>query len=304
MKFFVPALLFVFIFSCKQQKQEKVEKDSTPPVVAAPVKNNAVETYNTFVAKLDTSKVASVLIAAKQFDSLFANADSIRADSAFVVFNGFYDKVLNYLNEQHLTDGVNYTAYVEGKNAVKGRKSASSDAHIKTLRENGFTIDMSEGSTYVRQDRRQISRYLYPHVSSAMKAYLVQSDIELEEGFVEDAGLVITPIALSKRILFWEDFLRNNPFFSFTQQIKQNQKGYYTFLLEGIDNTPLFDQGTQHLNSAYKAAFEFILTTSPQSDLAGHIKPYYAALTKNDLKTAKSLLLNYKKQGIMYDYSA
>jgi len=304
MKFFLAFLLLAFVLSCKQQKKETVVEQTAPPIITTPVANNTVKTYTTFINKLDTSKVTSVSIAARQFDSLFSNEDSVRADSAFVLFSVFYNKVFNFLNEQHLKDGIDYTAYVEIKNAVKTKKNQSADAHIKTLKENGFTIDISEGSTYVKQDRSGISKYIYSCVSSAMKAYLVQSDLENKEGFVEDAGLVITPTTLSKRILFWETFSKNNPSFPFAEQIKQNQKGYYTFLLEGIDNTPLFDIGTKRLSPGYKAAFEAILTTAPQSDLAGRIKPYYAALQKNDIKTAKSLLSKYKKQGIMYDYSA
>jgi hypothetical protein len=186
----------------------------------------------------------------------------------------------------------------------KGKKTALADAYINTLRENGFTIDMTEGNTYIKQDRRFLSKYFYPHVSATMKEYLVQVNKENEEGFIEDAGLQITPTVLGKRILFWESFLKNHPAFTFNNNIRENQRGYTTFLLEGFDNSPVIDNNTKKISADYKAAFDNILTTAPQSKLAGLVRPYYDALRKNDSKTAKSLLLKYKKEGIIYDYTA
>jgi hypothetical protein len=104
--------------------------------------------------------------------------------------------------------------------------------------------------------------------------------------------------------LYWEHFLDNHPTFRFSEEIKQNKRGYTTFLLEGLSNTPLLDMDTNKLSPDFKEAFDHVLDTAPQSNLAGLVKPYYLALQKNDTKTAKSLLLKYKKQRIIYDYSA
>jgi len=304
MKILFPALLLVVIISCGQNKKKSVQSLPSPPVVNVPAENNAVTTYTSFINNLDTTKVASVSIAVRQFEELFSKSDTLRADSAFVIFSSFYDRMLNYLNEQHLKDGTDYTAYVTEANYSKGKKTFSADTFVRNLNENGFAIDMTEGVTYIKQDRSFLSRYFYIYVSQTMKEYLVQVDKEKEEGFVEDAGLEITPVKLCNRILFWESFIKRYPSFPFTAVIKQNQKGYITFLLEGIDNTPLIDIETKKLSPDFQSAFDYILTNSAQSDLAGLVKPYYNALRNNDIKTVRSLLLKYKKQGIIYDYSA
>ena len=131
-----------------------------------------------------------------------------------------------------------------------------------------------------------------------MEKYLVQVNKENEEGFIDDAGLLITPLHLSKRVLWWENFLREHPQFVFTEEIKQKQKGNLTFLLEGIDNTPLFDYQSKRLSENYKEAFEHVLKNHPQSSTAEVIKPYFEALQKKDTKTVTALLKQYKTAGV------
>jgi hypothetical protein len=193
---------------------------------------------------------------------------------------------------------------VEGTASGNATKSPVADAYVKKLKENGFDFAVGEGSTFIRQDRSFLSKYFYPHISSVMKDYLERVNKENEEGLLNDAGLAITPVQLSNRVLWWENFLKTYPSFVFASEIKEKQKGNLTFLLEGIDNTPLLNPGSNTLNGEYKKAFQNVLTSQPSSETAGLIRPYFAALKQRDIKTARKFLLQYKKQGLIYDYSA
>ncbi|MDB5246947.1 MAG: hypothetical protein JWQ40_1341 [Segetibacter sp.] len=300
--FFSLIFLALLVFACRPGKKKEVDlvTDNKP----AETSISTIDAYNRFIKSLDTTDIASVSAAAQKYVELFAKTDSIQADSGFVLFEGLYDKMGNYLNEQHLKDSSNYDAYVLGRDTGNATKSPKANAHVQKLKDNGFTLGTVEGSTYIKQDRNFLSKYFYPHISSVMKKYLTQVNKENEEGFIDDAGLLITPLQLSERVLWWENFLKTHPSFVYVEEIKQEQKGKTTFLLEGIDNTPLLDYNTKTLQTDYRKAFESVLKKHPQSATAALIKPYYEALKQKDTKTAKKLLQQYKKQGIIYDYSA
>ncbi len=301
--FFWFTFLILTVYSCKQ-KPKKQDSAEQVQKQAEPVTTNPLKTYADFIKTLDTTKVTSVSSAATKFDEVFANADTVKADSGFVLFHHLYTSVESYLNEEHIKDPTDYTAYVSENSSPKSAKTAKADEHIKKLRQNGFTIDISEGQTYIKQERDFLIKYFYPRVSTAMKEYLVQVNIENKQGLTEDAALKITPIELGNRILFWEDFIKRNPSFVFIQDIKEKQKGNITFLLEGIDNSPLFEAGSYKLRNEYAEAFKNIIQNKPESTTAALVKPYYLALQHQDRKAARRLLQQYKKQGVIYDYSS
>jgi len=237
------------VFACKQPdkkiEQTNEEQQTSPDTTIAP-STNVVEEYASFVATLDTLNVYSISKAAQKFEVLFAKADSTKADSGYIVFSKLYDKINSVLNDQNVKDSTNYDAYVSG-NEPNGTKTRKATERVKKLKENGFAFDMTEGSTYIREDRNFLAQYFYPRVSKTMRDYLVEVNKENEEGFIDDAGLLITPLALSERILWWEAFLKQHPSFAFVDEIKQMQKGYITFLLQGIDNTPLINYNTKKI---------------------------------------------------------
>jgi len=296
--------IFFLLVSCRQDNKSTGEKEDSVVNVPATKVESPVPFYKAILKKLDTTEVGSVTVAAEKFSELFAKADTAQADSGFIAFSSFYDKIGSNVNEQHVKDSANYMAYVPGFSSQHAKKTAATDERVKQLKANGFTIDISEGSTYIRQDRNFLAKYFYPLVSPVMKEYLVQLNKENEEGFLEDAGLVITPVELSNRLILWEKFLTKNPTFPFADDIKQQQRGYLTFLLEGIDNSPLMEHGTSEIRKIYVDAYNNIIQNHPQSATAGLIRPYYEALKQKDSKKAQSLLQQYKKQGLIYDYSA
>jgi len=293
----------VLIICCKGKKNDSTsdaEGDSnTSAIVSDPL-----PAYRAFISSLDTNDIHSVSKASAKFTDLFNGADSAKADSAYVLFHHLYNKVGSAVNEEHLKDTTNYNDYVGIVLKKHQKQTPKKDKFIKGLKENGFTLGMSEGMTYVKQKRGFLATVFYPHVSAAMKQYLQQVDKENEEGFVEDAGLEIIPSKLVDRIVVWEDFLNNYPSFPFAEEIKNTNRGYTTFLLEGIDNTPLMEYDSKKLSDDYRQAYEHAEIAYPNAAITTAIKPYYQALQKGDNTTAKKLLSQYRKQGLIYDYSA
>lgn len=297
-------LIVIIILSCNGEgsKSFKNEENIGTTNLSALEKDPLIA-YTTFINSLDTTNAAIVSIAAAEFEQVFSpDTDTLQADSGFALFNGFYNKVTNSINEQHIKNPSKFGIRLSDKERKNSGKPQN--AEVEKLMANGFSIAMSEGNTYLKQDRTFIAKAFYPYVSSGMKEYLLQLNKENEEGFIEDAGLVITPLNLAKRVIFWETFLKKYPSFTFTTEIVQSQKANLTFLLEGIDNTPLMDRSGHKICKNYQTAFEYLLQMEPHSQIASLIKPYYKALTIQDKKAINKLLKEFKTKGLIYDYTA
>lgn len=299
----LPAFV-LFLASCKSGDEKRTDRVADSSIVGTTVSTNAIKRYDSLISALDTTNVQSVSIAANQFDRFFAGVDTITADSAYQAFEVLYAKVGDFLNETHLKDGADYSSYLEEDQTKNLERTPQKDAFVKKLTDNGYTLDMSEGMTYIRQKRKALSHYFYPHVSNAMRLYLEQMDKENEEGFVEDAGLMVTPLVLAERLLWRENFLKKHPNFCFSKELNETGRGYMTFLLEGIDNTPLLSYETHQIDDKFKEAYEEVLKSYPNSQLASIIRPYYEALKSKNKDKQKQLLKQYKKQQCIYDYSA
>lgn len=296
MRQFILALVISTICCCNEKKQQTPEDTGTGSgsLVITPLQD-----YSAYLAKADTTRPQAVSAAAEKYKQLFSDADTTTADSAFILFSNFYNSVTEHVAQEHIKDPKKFNSF-----NVPGKMPDTTNAYIAALHKNGFTLEMAEGNSYVKQDRSFMQQYFYPHVSGVMRSYLQQVLQENKKGFLADAALVIEPINLAERILFWEKFLKKHPSFYFNQDIRENQQAYITFLLEGTDNTPVFVRGTDKIQPAYRNAYEQIITVYPESGLAALVRPYFKALKNKDQAAIDSLLQQYKKEGIIYDYSA
>lgn len=258
-----------------------------------------LQSYSSFLAKKDTTQPESVTAAAKEFGVLFADTDTTVADSAFVLFNTFYNSVADHVAAAHIKDPKKFNSF-----NVPGKLPDTSNAYVASLQQNGFTLEMAEGNSYVKQDYSFMQQYFYPHISNTLKNYLLQINRENKEGFLSDAALVVEPVDLVKRILYWEQFLAAHPMFYFNDNIRHNKRAYTTFLLEGTDNTPVIKHGSDKIHPAYRNAYEQVISVHPKTELAALVRPYYQALQKKDQAAVNKILQRYKQQGIIFDHSA
>jgi hypothetical protein len=297
----IAVLLLVSACTCNRRQAADIEstKDST-------INNNQVSNaqqlaeFNTYFSQQDSTIIDNVRLATERYHSLFTAADSATADSAFSVFYQFHQQVNDYVNATLVKDTTNFSRYVMDTTISLQRKEKN---FIDKLMRNGFRLATAEGTAYSITDFTYYLQHFQRFVSTAMQAYLQQQLAEQREGYMSDAALVISPSVLADRILFWENFLQQHPSFIFNQSIQEKQREYTTFLLIGVDNTPLFNRQTKQLSPAFKTAFEKVLSTNPGSKLAALIRPYYAAVAKRDVKQQEQLLAKYRAQGLVLDFS-
>jgi hypothetical protein len=301
-----PASILLITLGACNQSQNAVSLGSIGKTsfeeVEIPIKytNSMLCKYADYVSALDSADLKSSLLAAEKFKDIFSGKNSSLADSAFFIFNQVYEKLYRNLNLLHDKDTTNYDPLVAAyKPDIRPKISENLLDYNRQLHKNGFNVAIKEGMTYIEEDRDFISTHFYTHISATMKAYLRELNKENKEGFAEDAGMTISPQQLSDRILWWENFMRKNPSFIFAVEARENKKYYLTFLLEGMDNTPLLADDQKTVEDFYKTAFKYIHNTYPASETTRLVTPYFKALLKNDFLLTNRLLMKYRKEGII-----
>ncbi|MFW9598827.1 MAG: hypothetical protein ACMV0Y_12870, partial [Paludibacter sp.] len=84
---------------------------------------------------------------------------------------------------------------------------------------------------------------------------------------------------------------------------KNYRKAYLTYLLSGMDNSPLYDD-VDHLQLAeyYTKAYTYLLKKYPDSETAGLVRPYYEAIRKKQKSEVNALYKKYVVAGQVYNF--
>ncbi len=234
--------------------------------------------------------------AAEKYKTLFKGQSNSLADSGYVLFEKFYLRTSNTINDVHYKDTTDYTPLVvlpyAGAPPVKLSKKLNT--YRQAMEANGFQVAMTEGFTYLLQERDFIAKHFYPFVSPTLKQFLVQLNKENKEGFQEDAGLTIGPTQLVDRVIWWENFVQKHPDFILLKHAEAERKAYLSTLLTGMDNSPILSFDDNKLDPYYAEAYQYLNKKAPTSKTNEVLKPYYEALQKGDTAKAYTLLTRYK----------
>jgi hypothetical protein len=164
--------------------------------------------------------------------------------------------------------------------------------YVENLRKNGYDISMTESTSYVEEDRDYIKVNFYSALSPRMVVYLEQLNKENKEGYCDDGSIMIGNTELIDRIVWWENFNKENKTFLFRELPYHRQQMYTSGLIAGEDNSPLLDDKNE-LNIYFRNAYDYLFNKYADSESAKLLKPYYAALIKNDTAAIKEFKLKY-----------
>ncbi len=292
----VVAFLAVLSGSCNNGNTPKTVAVTTETI---PNAAQPLSVYEQYLNKLDTGHAVNASLAAHKFEELFSTTTQQINDSAYRLFERYYTRLADGLSDQHKFD----TIETISSNAISlddpGKYLAELAKPFAELKANGFRLSETEGMVIVIEDRSFIQPHFYKFVSPSMKEFLQQVKKESDEGFQEDAALLISPVQLCERTVWWEKFANTYPAFAMKDYATGTQKEYTTVLLKGMDNSPIADYDTKHIDSAYKEAYDHVLRKYPESATAHILKPYYDALLANDSAKASKLLMEYRNQNII-----
>ncbi|KAA3440514.1 hypothetical protein [Rufibacter hautae] len=304
---YLAACVLLLMVTC----QQKTDSPPTSQDAKAPAQlldkeskpeSSLVVEYEQFLTKLDSGDVASMTKAADKYASLFKGQPTSVADSGYVLFEEFYQRTNDKLNEVHYRDTSDYFMPLVSDTEEPIPKKLQEYSNL--MNTNGFSVDYQEGGTYLKQNRTFITRHFYPFVSPIMKEYLVQVEEENEDGFNTDGGIFITETEFVNRILWWENFMKENPSFVMRGQGKKKLKEYLTYFLEGMDNTPIMDMAdSTKINQYYASAYTRLNKLAPTSEANKLVKPYFQELKKGDKTTAQKLLAQYRRKELIFTWS-
>lgn len=258
--------------------------------------NSQITAYRTFLNTLDSTKAESALLALTEFKRMFNGKSVGLCDSAYVLFQEQIDTIELKLNEKLQNDTVDYSFLFQS-----GRISPKLLKAKNELFKNGFEFKLFEGVVYIVQNRNFIIRNLRPMLSESLQAYLLQIGRENNEGFMEDASIIISPLRHVDRILWYEKFIAENADFVYIKNCKEYKKAYLTYLLIGIDQTYLFeDDKSMKLTPYFSEAYAYLLKTYPKSETATLVLPYTQAIEHKQKMVVDELIKKYVIKGLIY----
>ncbi len=149
----------------------------------------------------------------------------------------------------------------------------------------GMGVFYDEGEIYVDV----LPDYLYDNfknrVSKELSAYLEIRAKEMKGGFEEDAGLTISFEEVYSRAKEWEDFLNKYPHSFARKEIAHTYSAYMEALLNGMDNTPVFENDS--LLPELKMLYEKIMK-EPESKSSRLVTAYYNYLARDNFRRTET----------------
>jgi hypothetical protein len=303
-----PVLLMCIILfvACSHQKSQPVtkrivakESKNRHPILPNKKRyaNPLLNQYAEFIKSLNITDAETSSQAARQYSILFKGEDENTCDSAFLIFNRYYEKLNSNLDDlHHKRTGMTDSLLIG--NIKPDRLPATVANYLSKLKRNGFEIITEEGDTYVGQERDFIAKWFYDYVSPVMKEYLLQLNKENKQVYIEDNSILISATDLVDRTIWWEQFIKNNPGFISIDEATVNKNSYLQLLLEGTENSYVVNVDNNKLSDYFKNAYNYINDKYPSSDAAKLVAPYYALLKEGKKLKADSLMNVYRKQGV------
>lgn len=292
----------MFIVSCtKPATDNSSQNDSIVnhfnDTLAIPQSNPKLAEYKSFANTLDKTNLNAALNAIDQFKSIFRSQNNSLCDSGFVYFQAVMDSIETNQNSKLQNDTVDYSPLWSNQPIPENIKAIQ-----QTLNQNGFKLSSTVGMAYIEQDRRFILQKFDSLLTPSMKLYLSHIALENEQGFASEGRITISYKQLIDRIVWYEKFIAENQKFVFYTNCVNYKKAYYSYLLSGYENTPLYKDDTKTtVSDYYSKAFKYLQTSYPNTETATLTKPYYDALTSKNQATLNDIYKDYIIKGLIFN---
>ncbi|MDO9153385.1 MAG: hypothetical protein Q7U47_06725 [Paludibacter sp.] len=301
--FFASAIITVVLITtaCKRSSKPVTVSNKnnyqTIDTVLVNQENQTIAAFRSFVDSLENTDVTSALLATDYFKMMFAGQSKGLCDTAYVIFQELMDTILVKQNERLETDTTDFSPFVSGEKT--GRKI---NDFRGLLQKNGFSLRSSEGMVYIQLNYNYLIQHFSALVSEPMIEYLTEINIEHKEGFADDAAIIITPEKHVDRVIWYENFISKYPTFILIDNCKKYHKAYFTYLLNGFNNTTLFTSTESHeLSNYFAKAYSYLIKKYPDSETTLLTLPYYEALKKKQIAEANELLKKYLIKGLVFN---
>lgn len=293
--------LFLSFFSCKPKQEEdkttRINRLLNNDSIRQPIEIPEISSYLKVLQHSDIKNVKSLSYAMESFLNIFARSDSSVCDSAYVHFQQFADSIEFYQNLKLEEDTANYSIIFSGKKIPK-----KITEFVINLNQNGFRIQLSDSIPTVILNRKFIVEKFDSLISTQLKTYLLYLENEFKTGFAESDSIIISPIELVDRILWYENFIQNYPNFVFRRECENHLKAYTTYLVLGYGKTKFFQDESKFIISAYfKQSFEYLFNKNTNSTTANKLLEFKTAIESSSFNKLIEARKNLSIKGIIYN---
>ena len=254
-----------------------------PAAKAEAIDIELLNTYTSFINKLDKKKIISVSEAIGKYELLFNGANTITCDAAFVEYHEFFEGVRKY-QQEHLN--LSKYQYLVADIERYGAANMSGNEEIRSLASNGFDFGAMDNSIYLRENADFTMRKFYRYVSPVFKEYLNQMQEEMLSAVHPNKELAISVNKVADRVIFWERIKEKSTLTDFSNTIEKRYHLYLDVLLIGTLETPSFSNGI--LQPKFKEAYSYVLDKYADTNTGSKIQEYYQMLSNQDFNDSES----------------
>lgn len=152
---------------------------------------------------------------------------------------------------------------------------------LTATRNMGYRVETAEGM-YFPTINYEFNKKYSPYVTVEMKDYIDIMAVESNKVPAKDAALVIGWDEVIKRALAQEAFIKNYRDSIKTDDVKKLHKKYITFILYGLNNTPLFSYESKIIVPGAKTVYLNVIKNSTDSNLVVVLGKYMDLLSKTN----------------------
>jgi len=237
---FLFATILLLATHCKNQENKNTSEGTTPPIDTTQVTSSTADLgYKEQLATLPIEN-ESMRAAMELSKRTYTLEDAQQNDFAFKTFMDFQRPFLDKLNDK-LTSSDNYEAINTLANRDSTTYSDAGKAYEKSLASTGLILTSEEGQAYLDLNTNMVKEYFYGSLSPAGKMFLSLSAKETTERPISDGRLTISFQELANRLGSWNNFIATYPNTVFHDAALEHKNAYWRWFLNGLDNTPIFD---------------------------------------------------------------
>ncbi|MFK7799912.1 MAG: SH3 domain-containing protein [Aureispira sp.] len=243
------------------------------------VDQRLLNNYQDFLQQLDAQRPSSISSAIGRYKAILVDRSTKRThDAAYAAFRKLYHKVLIHLQKRPLGN------YQHLKAEIRRYKRAymKRDLFTQELANNGFNFGLDNDKVVIVEDVDFLYRVFYREVSTPMRAFMNQYQLETPNFWWQQNELMIPPKELARWILSWNYFVATYPDFMWYSEAKKRLSKQLTILLQGSPSTPAFEKTTEQLKEDYQKAYLYITENYPDSKIGRTFQEYVTVLENND----------------------
>lgn len=271
---------------CTASGSNKVDdnKDSTPPVVQEDNKNKIMPEFISIVGE---NPKPDTLI---QFmDKNIASVSREDAARMIVELERAQQNYLGKLEEKYyaatnIQESLS-TLYKPDfdLNKIDDIQDAALKGLLRETRDMGFKVETAEGTFFPIMNYEYMKKFS-PYASDDIKDYINIMAAESNKVPAKDAALVIGWDEVVERAAAQEAFVEKYSSSDKAEAVKELQKKYLTFMLFGLNNTPLFSYEDKTMDKEAKEAYLKAVKDNENSKLMQLLGDYMEVVEKSGFK--------------------